>query len=543
MSYILAIDQGTTNTKALLVDQRGAVISRGSVPTGVHYPRPGWVEQDPREIWHCTLNAIARCLQRAGTTSSIAALAIANQRETAMLWDRTTGEPCGPAVVWQCRRTAPFCRELKAQGLETRLQTTTGLQVDPMFSGSKIRWLIDHTPEGAARAAAGELCAGTVDVWLLWNLTAGAVHATDATNASRTQLMNLAHLDWDREILDIFGIPIAVLPTVHPSSHIFGATAPLDLPGGQRLADGIPIASLIGDSHASLFGLGGFRAGSIKATYGTGTSLMMPTAETVYSQHGLSTTVAWVTAEARSQKSEVKRSHDSPFTIHRTPMNRESSIVTSSPFADSPILHSSPTYALEGNIYTTGGAVDFIGELLGLEDPGPELEALARGVQSSAGVTFVPALVGLGAPHWQESAQGLITGLTLGVERGHIARATLEAIAFQVRDVFDVMQTEAGTSLQILLADGGASRNDLLMQIQADTLGCAVERSRSSEVSPLGAAFLAGLAAGIWSDESEIAAFIAPRDRFEPQMDEEERGNQYQVWQAAVRRTINRQDT
>ncbi len=532
MSYILAIDQGTTNTKALLVDESGAPISRGSVPTGVRYPQPGWVEQDPTEIWHCTLDAIAQSLQRAGNTPSIAALAVANQRETAMLWDRKTGDPCGPAVVWQCRRTAPFCRELKAQGLETLLHTTTGLQVDPMFSGSKIRWLIDHTPEGTAKADAGELCAGTVDTWLLWNLTGGAVHATDATNASRTQLMNLAHLDWDLEILDIFGIPIAVLPTIHPSSHIFGATAPLQLPGGQRLPGGIPIASLIGDSHASLFGLGGFRAGTIKATYGTGTSLMMPTAEMVFSQHGLSTTVAW-----------VRESHDGRFTIHRTPMNRESLIVTLSPPIDSPILHSSPTYALEGNIYSTGGAVEFIGGLLGLDNPGPEIEALARGVESSAGVTFVPALVGLGAPHWQESAQGLITGLTLGIERAHIARATLEAIAFQVRDVFDVMRSEAGTSLQTLLADGGASRNDLLMQIQADTLGCAVERSRSAEVSPLGAAFLAGLAVGIWSDEDEIAALMPPRDRFQPQMDEEERRDRHLAWQAAVRRTIDRQDT
>jgi glycerol kinase len=532
MGYILAIDQGTTNTKALLVDKSGGLISRGSVPTGVHYPQPGWVEQDPRDIWQCTLGAIAQCLQRAGNTPSIAALAIANQRETAMLWDRKTGEPCGPAVVWQCRRTAPFCRELKARGLDTRLQTTTGLQVDPMFSGSKIRWLIDHTPEGAARAVAGELCAGTVDTWLLWNLTAGTVHATDATNASRTQLMNLADLNWSPEILDIFGIPIAVLPTIHPSSHIFGATAPLDLLNGQRLAGGIPIASLIGDSHASLFGLGGFRAGSIKATYGTGTSVMLPTAETVFSQHGLSTTVAW-----------VRESHDSRLTIDKIPMNRESSIVAPPPFPDSPNLHSSAIYALEGNIYSTGGAVGFIGGLLGLKDPGPEVEALARSVESSAGVTFVPALAGLGAPHWQESAQGLITGLTLGIGRGHIARATLEAIAFQVRDVFEVMQTEAGTSLQTLLADGGASRNDLLMQMQADSLACAVERSRSAEVTPLGAAFLAGLAAGIWSDESEITALIPLRDRFEPQTDEGERRDQYQAWQVAVRRTIQRQYT
>lgn len=502
---ILAIDQGTTNTKALLVDAEGAIVARGAVPTGVSYPRPGWVEQDPRELWRCTCAAIAACMAQAPGVA-LAAVAISNQRETALLWERATGRPVGPAVVWQCRRTTPFCQELRERGLEPLLQARTGLQVDPMFSGSKIRWLIDHAPGGPARADAGALCAGTVDTWLLWKLTggtpaAGAVHATDLTNASRTQLLNLNTCRWDDEILAHFGIPAAVMPAVQSSGAIHGHTARIDLGGGAVLSAGVPIASMIGDSHASLYGLGGFRPGSVKATYGTGTSLMSPTPTPVLSQRGLSTTIAW-----------AQRPHGTPAIA--------------------------VTYALEGNIYTTGGAVQWVGELLGLRDPGPEVEALARTVADAAGVTFVPALVGLGAPHWQAQAQGLITGLTLGVGPAHLARSALDAIAFQVRDVFDVMGAEAGTPPATLLADGGASRNDLLMQLQADVLGCPVERSRSSEVSPLGAAFLAGLTMGLWAGEDEIAARVPPRDRFEPQRTEAERAAAYARWQEALARTL-----
>jgi len=497
---ILAIDQGTTNTKALLVGSDGAVLARAAVPTGVAYPRPGWVEQDPRDLWRCTVEAIAACLaQVPGCTPT--AIAIANQRETALLWDRVTGEPAGPAVVWQCRRTAPFCEQLKASGAEPALRARTGLQVDPMFSGSKIRWLIDAAPDGAARAAAGELAAGTVDAWLLWHLTGGAVHATDFTNASRTQLLDLARLAWDDEALALFGIPRAALPALHPSSAVVGQTVPHPLPSGTVLPGGIPIAAMIGDSHASLYGLGGFRAGSIKATYGTGTSLMSPTPAPVASAHGLSTTVAW----AFGTSGPISAAHG-PVT----------------------------TYALEGNITTTGGAVQWAGELLGLTDPGAGVEALARTVPDAGGVIFVPALVGLGAPHWAPSARGLVTGLSLGTGRAHVARAALDAIAFQVRDVFDAMQADAGTPLSTLLADGGASRNDLLMQIQADVIGCPVERSRSSDVSALGAALLAGRAVGLWEDEAALEALIPPRDRFEPQISDAERGARYAAWQAAL---------
>ncbi len=508
---ILAIDQGTTNTKALLIDASGAIVARGSVPTGVHYPRPGWVEQDPDEIWRCTLDAVAQCL--AGRSDPPSAIAISNQRETALIWDRASGLPLGPAIVWQCRRTVDFCETLKAQGLESLIQARTGLQVDPMFSASKFRWLLGQTARGQARAEAGELCLGNVDAWLLWHLTGGAVHATDLTNASRTQLLNLQTLDWDDELLALFGVPRAALPTLRPSGALFGATVPVALPGGGLLPSGIPIAGMIGDSHASLYGLGGFRPGSVKATYGTGTSLMTPTPTAVPSAHGLSTTVAWAQSGHASQGTE-------PIRV---------------------------TYALEGNITTTGGAVQWVGELLGLHEPGPAVEALAHTVEDAGGVVFVPALVGLGAPHWAPTARGTVTGLTLGTGPAHLARAALDAIAFQVRDVFDIMRAEAGMDVRAgatptLLADGGASRNDLLMQLQADILGCPVERSRSSEISPLGAAFLAGLSTGLWADEREIAGLVPPRDRFEPRTGAGEREARYAEWQAAVARTLAETD-
>ena len=484
---ILAIDQGTTNTKALLVSSSGAILARGSQPTGISYPRPGWVEQDALEIWRCTRAAIAECLG-ALREPNLAAVAITNQRETALVWDRESGVPVGPAVVWQCRRSAPLCKQLKARGLEPLLRTQTGLQVDPMFSAGKIRWILDHTEDGLRRAEEGELCAGNVDAWLLWNLTGGAVHATDLTNASRTQLLNLHTLTWDAEALDAFGVPAAALPQLKPSGVIYGETVPLgNLPGG------IPIAAMIGDSHAALYGQAGFTPGSIKATYGTGSSLMTPVDRPVLSENGLSTTVAWAREAA--------------------------------------------TYALEGNIYATGAAVEWLGRLLELDDPGPDVERLAHTAEDAGGVIFVPALVGLGAPHWNDAATGLITGLTHGAGPAQLARATLEAIAYQIRDVFDVMQTESGAPLQTLLADGGASRNDLLMQFQADVIGCPVLRSTSTDISPLGAAFLAGLAVGLWADEAEVASLVPPRDHFVPRMSQDQREALYSDWQAAVART------
>jgi glycerol kinase len=519
---ILAIDQGTTNTKALVIDPAGRILARGSQPNAISYPQPGWVEQDAWEIWRGVLAAVTQCL--AGLDRpDLAAIAISNQRETALIWERATGRPLGPCVVWQCHRSADICNAVKAAGLGPALQGRTGLQVDPMFSASKIRWLLDHIPDGPARAGNGGLCAGNVDAWLLWNLTGGRVHATDMTNASRTQLMSLADLAWDAAALDIFGIPIAILPEIRLSSFIFGETVPTgSLPGG------VPIASLIGDSHASLYGLGGFRPGSIKATYGTGSSLMMPTSAPVLSGKGLSTTVAW----ARTPLSLRGAS----FAPKQSPASDE---IASAHTAGLAMTADSVTYALEGNIYATGAAVQWVGELLGLADPGPEVERLARSVADTAGVYFVPALTGLGAPHWAESARGLIAGLTRGAGAGHLARASLEAIAYQVRDVFDVMQAEAGAALTALLADGGASRSDLLMQFQADMLGCPVLRSASPDVSPLGAAFLAGLAAGVWVDEAEIARLIPPCDRFEPQMPPDRRDALHEGWRKTVARALS----
>jgi glycerol kinase len=484
---ILAIDQGTTNTKALVVGPSGAILARGSQPTAISYPHPGWVEQDALEVWRCTRAAIIECLGMLDDPN-LAAVAVTNQRETALVWERETGQPVGPCVVWQCRRSAPFCNQLKTQGLEPLLRERTGLQVDPMFSASKLRWILEHVENGFRRAERGELCVGNIDAWVLWNLTGGAVHATDLTNASRTQLLNLHTLEWDDDVLAVFDIPAAALPEIKPSSAFYGETVPLD-----NLSGGIPIASMIGDSHASLYGQAGFKLGSIKATYGTGSSLMTPTGQPVISENGLSTTIAWAREKA--------------------------------------------TYALEGNIYATGAAVQWLGQLLGLEDPGSGVERLARTVEDAGGVYFVPALVGLGAPHWKESARGLITGLTRGVGAEQLARATLEAIAYQVRDVFDVMQTESGAPLQTLLADGGASHNDLLMQFQADIIGCPVLRSTSTDVSPLGAAFLAGLAVGLWADEVEIEDLVPPRDRFEPQTSLERREALYAGWREALART------
>ncbi|MDY0019683.1 MAG: FGGY family carbohydrate kinase, partial [Anaerolineae bacterium] len=318
---ILAIDQGTTNTKALVVSPAGTILARGSQPTAISYPQPGWVEQDALEVWRCTRAAIAECLS-ALDKPNLAAVAITNQRETALVWERETGQPVGPCVVWQCRRSAPFCSQLKREGAEPLLRERTGLQVDPMFSASKLRWILEHTEDGFRRAEQGELCAGNIDAWVLWNLTGGAVHATDLTNASRTQLLNLRTLAWDEDALNLFGIPAAALPEIKPSSALYGETTPLDdLPGG------IPIAAMIGDSHAALYGQAGFKPGSIKATYGTGSSLMTPIEQPTLSENGLSTTIAWACAKA--------------------------------------------TYALEGNIYATGAAVQWLGELLGLADPGP----------------------------------------------------------------------------------------------------------------------------------------------------------------------------
>jgi glycerol kinase len=488
-SLILAIDQGTTNTKAILVDAQGRVVARASRSPGISYPKATWVEQDPIEIWETVCQVVDECLQ-VSNGRKIVAIAVTNQRETTLAWERKSGKPLGPAVVWQCHRTADFCRQLEQRGLEAFLRQRTGLTIDPMFSGSKMRWLLDHIPDGQSRAEDGEICLGTVDSWVLWNLTGGASFACDYTNASRTQLFNLHDLDWDGQVLEIFDIPKAALPEPFMSSAVFGETQPHgELPGG------LPIASLIGDSHAALYGHAGFHPGAIKATYGTGTSLMTPTSNPVISANGLSTTIAWGKPE-------------------RT------------------------TYALEGNIYISGAVVQWLGQLLGLADPGAEIEALASQTNESGGVYLVPAFVGLGAPYWNMEARGMITGLTSASSRPQLARAALEAIAYQVRDIFDVMAIESGVALKCLYADGGASRNNLLMQLQADIIGRPVLRNLSVDLSALGAAYLAGLATGFWDSEAQIQELPRPQERFDPLEDIPQREERYAGWKHAVRQVL-----
>lgn len=483
--HVLAIDQGTTNTKVLLVDSRGAIVARASRAVATSYPQPGWVEQDADTIWQSVAEAIEACLGAAGTRQ-VDAIGLTNQRESVVAWDRRTGAAVGPCISWQCRRTGAFCAALRGTGREGRIRTLTGLAVDPLFSASKARWLLDHTPEGHRRAAGGELCLGTVDSWVLWNLTGGTAHACDASNASRTQLMNLQTLDWDPELLEAFGVPLAALPRIRPSSGIAGHTS-----GAGPLPAGVPVAALIGDSHAALFAHARCRPGIVKATYGTGSSLMRLLPAPVLSHAGLSTTVAW-------------------------------------------LLGDRPWYALEGNITATGGAVEWTARLLRL--PGSSaVAALAREETDTAGAYLVPAFAGLGAPHWDEEARGVLCGLTSGTTAAHVALATVRSIAYQVRDVFDAMRRDSAEPLPELLADGGASANDALMQFQADLLDIPVVRHRSTDVSALGAASLAGLGAGFWS-MADLEDQPRATDRFEPAMTEQERDRLYAGWVEAVAR-------
>src|SRR5258707_14317699 len=399
---ILAIDQGTTNTKAIVVDRDSRILARASVPVEIAFPQSGWVEQNPVAIWEAVESVIDSCLKQiAPNVPNI--LGISNQRETVLVWDRQTSEPLGPAIVWQCRRTADFCQELRDRGLEPFLRERTGLTVDPLFSASKARWLLKATEsKGICK---DKVCIGNVDSWLLWKLTGGVVHATDVSNAARTQLLNLQTVQWDDEMLQLFEIPSVCLPTIHHSSEILGETR-----------SKLPIGSLIGDSHAALFGQLGFQPGSIKATYGTGSSLMTPTQQPRNSERGISSTVAWG-------------------------LNKI-------------------TYALEGNISVTGAAVQWFGQFLGAEKPAEKVAELAQSVTDTEGVYVVPAFVGLGAPYWDEAARGIVCGVTRGTTSQQVARAVIDSIAYQIRDVFDLMQAESGHKVEQLLADVGANRHE-----------------------------------------------------------------------------------
>lgn len=461
-SYILAVDQGTTNTKALAVGRDGRIAASASAPMGVSYPEPGWAEQSAEEIWQSVRAVIAGIVRTVGA-DAIAGVAISNQRESIVVWDRATLTPIAPCVIWQCRRSAERCAAIRAAGHEPEIIAKTGLGIDPLFPAAKLAWILDNVPGARVRAESGELAAGTVDSWLIARLTAGRVHATDASNASRTQLLDTATMSWDYELGRIFDVPLAILPDIRNSDADFGTVAP----EVAALSAGTPIRAAIGDSHAALYGHGVRGPGTVKATYGTGSSLMTITPTRIASRNGLSGTIGWATADGVA-------------------------------------------YALEGNISVSGQAAAFMAEMLGLADAGA-LAELAATVDDSHGVAFVPALVGLGAPHWRDDARGIVTGLSLGTKPAHLARAAIEAIALQVADVYAAMQSDLGTPLGGLSADGGASRNDMLMQLQADLIAAPVKRSRVAELSAIGAAMLA--ARSLWPD----AEFkLAEPDTFEP---------------------------
>jgi glycerol kinase len=493
MPCIVAVDQGTTGTTVLVFDRGGRIIGRAYSEFRQHYPKPGWVEHDAEEIWRVTLRVLRQACRRARVRAKdIVALGITNQRETVVLWDRRTGRPVHRAIVWQDRRTAPACERLKADGHEQTIREHTGLVIDPYFSGTKLRWLLQQVPRAAERAARGELCFGTIDAWLIWKLTGGAVHATDPTNASRTLLYDIRSNRWDPELCRLLDVPDAVLPAVKPSSGEFGLTDKAVL-GAQ-----IPIAGVAGDQQAALFGQGCVEPGTVKNTYGTGCFLLMYTGPTLArSERGLLTTVA---CDAKG----------------------------------------APAYALEGSIFIAGAAIQWLRDGLGLLKRAAESEALARRAGANLGVYLVPAFVGLGAPYWDPDARGALLGVTRGATRAHVVRAALESLAYQTRDVADAMTADAGHPLASLRADGGAAANDFLMQFQADMLDVPVDRPRVVETTAMGAAFLAGLATGFWRDQDALAKARRIDRRFKPRMKPAERDALYRGWQAAVARVRSR---
>ncbi len=487
--HILALDQGTTSSRALVFDRRGAVVALAQQEFTQHFPQPGWVEHDAGEIWRTQLAVAREALARAGLNASqLRALAITNQRETTVLWDRATGEPVAPAIVWQDRRTAAACDRLRPRWA-ARIQRKTGLVLDAYFSATKLQWLLDHVPGARSRAEAGELAFGTIDSWLLWQLTGGQVHATDASNAARTLLFNIHALQWDEELLGLFGIPQAVLPHVHPSSGVFGET------DATLLGAPVPIAGVAGDQQAATFGQACFAPGMAKNTYGTGCFMLMNTGTSaVTSRHRLLGTVAWLGP------------------------------------------HTPACYALEGSVFMAGATIQWLRDGLQLIKSAAEVEALAASVPDTQDVYLVPAFAGLGAPDWDGHARGTLVGMTRGTTRAHIARAALEAIALQTADVFHAMGRDAGVPLRELRVDGGASRNDLLMQLQADYLGVPVLRPELTETTAFGAAGLAGLASGLWSGADELSSLWRLQRRFEPQLPAAARQAKLARWREAVAR-------
>ncbi len=485
---ILAIDQGTTGSTCLLVDASMRVHGRATVEFSQHFPRPGWVEHDPGELWASVCAALHQALEAAGADPGrIKAIGITNQRETSLIWDRSDGEPLHRAIVWQDRRTAPACVRLREGGHEATIREVTGLVPDPYFSGTKLAWVLDEVEGARTRAEAGELAAGTIDTYLLWRLSGGVVHATEPSNASRTMLWPLRGGGWSDAMCDLIGVPKAMLPAVHPSAHRFGTTS-----GVPGLPDGIPICGIAGDQQAALFGQACFEVGEAKCTYGTGAFVVMNTGtKIVPSKHGLLTSVAWTVGEET-------------------------------------------TYCLEGSSFMAGAVVQWLRDEMGFFSSAAEVEALARTVDDAGGVVLVPAHAGLGAPHWKPEARGLIRGLTRGTGRAHIARAALEGMALQITELLDAMTADLGAPLAGLRVDGGAAANDLLMQIQADLLGLPLQRPKMLEATALGAVSLAGLGAGLWTDTSALRDAWVEDRTFTPAGDAKALAELRAAWAEAV---------
>jgi glycerol kinase len=490
-NYVLTVDEGTTSVRSIVWDSEGKQVSSSQEEITQIYQRPGWVEQDPSEIWHLTLRTIENCISMAGISAeNISCIGVTNQRETTILWDRRSGEHVHNAIVWQDRRTADMVEEIKKEQGEF-LRERTGLPPDSYFSAPKVKWIIENFPKIRERAERGDICFGTVDSFLIWKLSGGRVHATDYSNASRTMLYDIRKLAWDKEILELLGIPDGiVLPEVRPSSFVYGNA------DKSILGASIPISGDAGDQQAALFGQACFEEGMAKSTYGTGSFILMNTGERLCRSKNLLTTIAWALDEGR------------------------------------------PSYALEGSIFATGAAVQWLRDGIHIISDSSETEKLAKSVQDNAGVYFVPAFVGLGAPHWDQYARGLLVGLTRGTGVAHICRAVLESIAYQVRDVIEAMRLDSSTEVRQLRVDGGASRNNFLMQFQSDITGIEVVRPRVTETTSVGAAYLAGLGVGIWRSLSELKSMWKSERTFRPSMGEEERARLLACWKEAVKRSM-----
>ena len=487
MSFIIALDQGTTSSRALLIDKSGTILGSARKEFPQIYPKAGWVEHDPMDIWNVQLEMLQKLIdEQKVKPAEIAAIGITNQRETTVIWDKNTGKPVYNAIVWQCRRTADYCNSLKERGLSEAIHKKTGLVVDAYFSGSKIKWILDNIPGVRERAKKGEILFGTVDTWLVWNLTGGKVHVTDYTNASRTMLFNINTLQWDLELLSEMDIPLNILPEVKPSSFIYGQT------DSNLLGVDVPVAGIAGDQQAALFGQMCIEKGSFKNTYGTGCFMLMNTGEVpAFSENGLLTTIALG-------------------------------------------IDGKVTYALEGSVFMAGAVIQWLRDNLELIENAVETEALALSVPDAKGVYFIPAFQGLGTPYWDMDARAGIVGITRAAGKAHIVRAALESIAFRTKDVVNVMEKEAGVKLMDIRVDGGACRNNFLMQFQSDILDSSIIRPENIETTAMGAAYLAGLAVGFWSDISEIRKIWKEERVFNPDMDKEKRNNLYRGWKDSV---------